>query len=145
MKWFIIKEKAICSELNKLQDDGEKFLSGLFWCPNKYQDILQEKMREMRTRKNFEAPQITKIDKFDEEEHKRPTFIESNDFMWPFQEIVNTYGVPLYKEINPAIYASVTFPFLFGVMFGDIFHGLILMTFAVVLCFKTFEFGSMLL
>jgi V-type H+-transporting ATPase subunit a len=145
MKWFIIKEKAICSELNKLQDDGEKFLSGLFWCPSKYQDILQEKMIEMRTRKNFEAPQITKIDKFDEEEHKRPTFIESNDFMWPFQEIVNTYGVPLYKEINPAIYASVTFPFLFGVMFGDIFHGLILMTFAVVLCFKTFEFGSMLL
>lgn len=64
--------------------------------------------------------------------------------MWPFQEIVNTYGVPLYKEINPALYAAVTFPFLFGVMFGDIFHGVILFTFAIVLCFKTFEFGSMM-
>ena len=65
--------------------------------------------------------------------------------MWPFQEIVNTYGVPLYKEINPAVYATVTFPFLFGVMFGDIFHGLILLTFAVILCFRSFEFGSMML
>lgn len=43
-----------------------------------------------------------------------------------FQEIVDTYGVPSYKEINPAVYTQVTFPFLFGVMFGDIGHGLML-------------------
>lgn len=36
---------------------------------------------------------------------------------------MNTYGVPSYKEFNPAVYACVTFPFLFGVMFGDIGHG----------------------
>lgn len=29
----------------------------------------------------------------------------------------------MYKEINPAVFAIVTFPFLFGVMFGDIGHG----------------------
>jgi V-type H+-transporting ATPase subunit a len=29
----------------------------------------------------------------------------------------------MYKEINPAVFAMVTFPFLFGVMFGDIGHG----------------------
>ena len=63
--------------------------------------------------------------------------------MFPFQEIVNTYGVPLYKEINPGIFAAVTFPFLFGVMFGDVFHGLILLAFAVILCFKNFEYGSL--
>jgi V-type H+-transporting ATPase subunit a len=41
--------------------------------------------------------------------------------------IVNTYGVPSYQEINPAVFTSVTFPFLFGVMFGDIGHGLLLL------------------
>ena len=51
MKWFVIKEKAICQELNKLSDDGEKFLTGLFWCPSKYQNILDEKISEMRSRK----------------------------------------------------------------------------------------------
>jgi V-type H+-transporting ATPase subunit a len=41
----------------------------------------------------------------------------------------------MYKEINPAVFAMVTFPFLFGVMYGDMGHGglyLILGTLLVV-------------
>lgn len=40
--------------------------------------------------------------------------------------MTNIYGIPKYKEINPGIFNSITFPFLFGVMFGDIGHGLML-------------------
>jgi V-type H+-transporting ATPase subunit a len=46
---------------------------------------------------------------------------------------VDTYSIPSYKEINPAIFTTVTFPFLFGVMFGDIFHGALLLAFATYL------------
>jgi V-type H+-transporting ATPase subunit a len=49
----------------------------------------------------------------------------------PFQEIVNTYGVPNYQEINPGYFTIITFPFLFGVMFGDIGHGFVLFCIAV--------------
>jgi V-type H+-transporting ATPase subunit a len=51
-----------------------------------------------------------------------------------FQEIVNTYGVPLYKEVNPAYFTCVTFPFLFGVMFGDIGHGTVLLFAGAFFC-----------
>jgi V-type H+-transporting ATPase subunit a len=51
-----------------------------------------------------------------------------------FQEIVNTYGVPMYKEANPAVFAIVTFPFLFGVMFGDVGHGFLLLLVGLILC-----------
>lgn len=51
-----------------------------------------------------------------------------NEFTAPFQEIVNTYGIPRYQEVNPALYAIGIFPFLFGVMFGDIGHGGVLLS-----------------
>jgi V-type H+-transporting ATPase subunit a len=38
--------------------------------------------------------------------------------------------VPHYKEVNPSIYACATFPFLFGIMFGDVGHGGLLFIFA---------------
>ena len=61
---------------------------------------------------------------------KTPTKIMTNEFLEPFQSIVNTYGVPEYKEVNPAYFTIVTFPFLFGVMFGDVAHGGLLFLFA---------------
>ena len=155
MKWFIIKERLICSELNKLKDgalrsehdhqdshqqSSEKILTGLFWCPVKYRELLLSKIAEIRTRKNINGPEIRKMDdEFDYQSGKqfvKPTFIETNAVTAPFQEIVNTYGVPLYKELNPAYFTIVTFPFLFGVMFGDVFHGAILLGFSLYLCFK---------
>jgi len=39
----------------------------------------------------------------------------------------------MYKEVNPAIFACVTFPFLFGVMFGDIGHGGLLLITGIIL------------
>jgi V-type H+-transporting ATPase subunit a len=40
----------------------------------------------------------------------------------------------MYKEVNPAIFACVSFPFLFGVMFGDIAHGSLLLLVGIALC-----------
>ncbi len=52
-----------------------------------------------------------------------PTYIPVNKFTASFQSIVNTYGMPRYLEFNPGLFTIVTFPFLFGIMFGDIGHG----------------------
>lgn len=53
-----------------------------------------------------------------------PTLFRTNDFTQPYLTIVETYSVPKYKEINPAMVSTVTFPFLFGLMFADVAHGL---------------------
>lgn len=40
----------------------------------------------------------------------------------------------MYKEVNPAVFAMVTFPFLFGVMFGDVGHGGLLLIAGILMC-----------
>lgn len=57
---------------------------------------------------------------------------------------MNIYGIPRYREINPGVFAVITFPFLFGVMFGDILHGSLTMLMGLFLMFvhnnpKTFK------
>lgn len=50
-----------------------------------------------------------------------------------YQQIVDTYGVPTYQEANPALLSIATFPFFFGMMFGDMGHGSILFMVAAYL------------
>lgn len=81
--------------------------------------------------KNIEIPTFKVIS-----DHgiRPPSLFRVNDFTFVFQEIVNTYGVPTYKEVNPSVFACVTFPFLFGIMFGDMGHGLVLLIIGAFLC-----------
>ncbi|KAH0577695.1 V-type proton ATPase subunit a [Spironucleus salmonicida] len=54
-----------------------------------------------------------------------PTQFNTNKYTHVFQNIVNSYGIPCYKEINPAFFYLYQFPFTFSIMFGDIGHGII--------------------
>ncbi|MBA7499782.1 hypothetical protein ES703_47787 [subsurface metagenome] len=55
-----------------------------------------------------------------------PTIMKNNFFVRPFETITKMYGVPAYSEIDPTPFLAITFPLLFGLMFGDIGHGIIL-------------------
>ena len=54
-----------------------------------------------------------------------PSKFDTNCMLKVPQEILNTYGVPSYTEINPAPFYIVTFAFFIGVMFGDVGHMLL--------------------
>jgi V/A-type H+-transporting ATPase subunit I len=44
----------------------------------------------------------------------------------PFEQLIDLYGVPSYTEIQPTAFFAVSFLLMFGLMFGDLGHGLVL-------------------
>ena len=44
-----------------------------------------------------------------------------------FQTIIDSYGIAMYQEVNPSLFAIITFSFLFVVMFSNIGHDLIIL------------------
>lgn len=139
-EWSIIvkKLKAIYHTMNLFNIDvSQKCLIGECWVPTADLHLLQTAVDEgskESTVKSFinvvgtnEAP---------------PTFNRTNKFTAGFQNLIDSYGVASYREVNPAFYTIVTFPFLFSVMYGDIGHGFILALFAGFLVLKEKELGK---
>lgn len=55
-----------------------------------------------------------------------PVKFKGGWFLRPFQMLVSNFGLPQYNEVDPTIFVAITFILLFGFMFGDIGHGLVL-------------------
>ena len=55
-----------------------------------------------------------------------PVALFQNKYLKPFQMLVNTYARPRYGEIDPTILMALTFPIIYGAMFGDLGQGLVL-------------------
>lgn len=125
---YMKKQIYIFNNLNKcLLTDN--FVEGEIWVTAENYPIVEHEIYKLSSNLSMSA-------NFNDVENSKltpPTFIKTNEFTWVFQQVTDAYGVPRYGEINPALYSIVTFPFLFGIMFGDIGHGGLLLLFALYL------------
>jgi V/A-type H+/Na+-transporting ATPase subunit I len=71
----------------------------------------------------------------DEDAYKTPTKLNNPLAIRPFELLVRSYGVPSYRGIDPTIFTSLSFIFFFGIMFGDLGHGLVLVLAGIGLYF----------
>ena len=52
--------------------------------------------------------------------HRNPLLLR------PFEKLVGLYGTPSYGEVQPTAFFAASFLLMFGLMFGDVGHGLVL-------------------
>ncbi|XP_061554212.1 V-type proton ATPase 116 kDa subunit a 2 [Phycodurus eques] len=123
------KMKAIYHILNLCSFDvTNKCLIAEVWCPVSDLANLRGALEEGSRKGDATVPSfVNRIPSAD----TPPTLVRTNKFTCGFQSIVEAYGVGDYREVNPAPYTIITFPFLFAVMFGDLGHGAVMSLFAL--------------
>ncbi|CAI9716455.1 V-type proton ATPase 116 kDa subunit a1 [Octopus vulgaris] len=125
------KIKAIYHTLNMFNFDvSHNSLIAEGWTPVIALEKVQAALEHGKEVSSSHAPNI--LHRMQTTENP-PTYIQNNKFTSGFQAIVDAYGVADYGEVNPALYTVITFPFLFGVMFGDSGHGFLLFLFGLTL------------
>ena len=112
----------------------QKCLIAEVWFPNREMDRIQMSLKRGSDESGSTVPSILHV--MQNVKEKRPTYNRTNKYTQSFQDIVDAYGIANYREINPAPYTMVTFPFLFAIMFGDIGHGFIMMLFGLFMVLR---------
>uniref|UniRef100_A0A7S2JYV8 V-type proton ATPase subunit a n=1 Tax=Zooxanthella nutricula TaxID=1333877 RepID=A0A7S2JYV8_9DINO len=120
---FCIKEKSIYNVLNHCEEGMALRVN--VWYPESDEGKIQALLKAAREGDQQGQGAFLNPDK-GAWKSTPPTYIRTNEYTEAFQEVIDTYGIPRYQEANPALITVVTFPFIFGMMYGDVGHGTLL-------------------
>lgn len=105
-----------------------------------------EKKTIHEIRKLFTDINDVEIEVNDAESDKRvtpPTKLKNNWFTKPFGMFVEMYGLPGYHDLDPTPFVAISYSILFGIMFGDVGQGLVLMLLGFLLWrYKKMKLGA---
>lgn len=127
--WRIMvkKMKSIYHCLNYFNMDlTNRCMIGECWVATRDIPSVQRVLETVTSKVNSEVKSFLQIINTNE---TPPTYMHRNKFTSGFQTLIDSYGIASYREVNPAFFTLATFPFLFGMMFGDIGHGLLVLIF----------------
>ena len=104
------------------------------WTPTSRIPVLQESIDRVSNEVVIEVspPQLRS-------EAGTPVALEQVTLLKAFQGLVTTYSQPLYGEVDPTPLIAVTFPLIFGIMFGDVGHGLLLLLLGILLASRAIK------
>jgi V/A-type H+-transporting ATPase subunit I len=107
------------------------------WIPSdRKRDVEGEILRAARGRAIVEIISPEDITGVKGGSIKVPVMLKNPGFFRPFEMLVSSYGLPEYKFIDPTIFVAISFLIMFGMMFGDVGHGVVLCVIGWLLGFR---------
>jgi V/A-type H+/Na+-transporting ATPase subunit I len=86
-------------------------------------------------------PIAMEVLKADPNRRSVPSLVRSPRWLQPFEELVTTFGLSSYNELDPTLIVTVSFLIMYGMMFGDLGHGLLLLLAGLWLRRRYLNFG----
>jgi V/A-type H+-transporting ATPase subunit I len=99
------------------------------WIPGNRLPQVEQRLRETLSLPFLMESRLPR----DDERHLVPIPIQPRGLLRPFAQLVQQYGVPRFGEFDPTVLFAITFAGMFGMMFGDIGHGAIILLTGLVL------------
>ena len=98
------------------------------WVPREIIPQLEKEVQKACSSKRAKIAASSDEDEKDKRKSfiKIPTCLRNPFFIKPFERLVFGYDIPDYHEVEPTLFFALGFLFMFGVMFGDVGHGLVL-------------------
>lgn len=125
-----LKYKADCFELRKKTViSGDKFSFSGF-CPSRECAKLKAAIEE-RTGDDVSCVEIPVERK--NASNSVPVKLKNNPVTRPFEMFVKMYGLPTYSGFDPTPYVAFTYMILFGLMFGDVGQGFVVILLGLLL------------
>jgi V/A-type H+-transporting ATPase subunit I len=114
-------DARIASAISDFGREGQIYLV-IGWIPRNALDELVHTVREIT---NNQAD-IQVLEPRGTARQQVPTLLGNPAFLRPFQNILSLYGFPGYGEVDPTPLVALTFVLMYGMMFGDVGHGFLL-------------------
>ncbi len=113
---------------NSLSGKGELvYLEG--WVPVGNEAAINERLQATMT-----YPFITDFrSPTDDELPDVPSLQKTNRLLKPFAALVSQFGIPEYREIDPTQLFAFSYTLMFGMMFGDVGHGAVIIVMGFLL------------
>lgn len=109
------------------------------WVPQKEAKKLEAELNEI------ESVEVTVSNASDEPKLSPPVKLKHTFLTRPFEFYTEMYGVPKYNEIDPTTFVAITYVLLFGIMFGDVGHGILITIAGLLMWFiKKMPIGKIL-
>lgn len=98
------------------------------WVPRDAAPTLAEQLHELTAGRLHVALRAPDCD-----EELIPVLLPHGKLLRPFAPLVTLYGLPRYRELVPTPFVALTYLVMFGMMFGDVGHGAVLLLAGLVL------------
>lgn len=130
----LLKRSVLEAQRNCLTTDKTALFCG--WVPRQDKEKLIREIRETAgasylESRSAEASGVAKEDV--------PVHFNHGPLLKPFDMLIEAYGMPRYGSIDPTVFVAVSFLIMFGAMFGDIGHGLVLVLVGLLMAVPSFN------
>jgi V/A-type H+-transporting ATPase subunit I len=108
------------------------------WVPRDATDSLVSSIKQRTSGKAIiEVTEADKVIEHREGKVEVPVLFRQPPFLKPFEMLVSGYGTPGYRMVDPTVFVGITFLAMFGMMFGDVGHGLVLLAAGIAVALKS--------